>query len=51
MKQQDSNDKAQSTERRPYVPPRIVEEQVFERDALIASCRLEGDCAPFKAPS
>jgi len=51
VKQPATHQKTEPTERRPYVPPRIVEEEIFERDALMASCRLDGDCAPFKSPS
>lgn len=38
--------------RKPYEPPAIEEEDVFERDALIASCSQPGDChTPIKSPS
>jgi len=40
------------TLRKPYRVPKIIEEEIFERDALIAACKQAFVCGlPSKTPS
>ena len=45
------NDTPTPRNRKRYQPPRILEEEVFEREALIAGCGPAGACGSDKAPS
>ncbi len=42
----------QPSEHKPYVAPEVVEEEVFEREALLAACRYAFQCGfPYETVS